>query len=280
MGTELILAALLALILGAGAGFFLRNSQANKELAVRQEKGDEIISKAKKDASDIKYKARKEAKDIIKEERQALDRELSDKTNNIKKQEKELDKKEIILGQKIEAKEKDVQRLKEKEKDLENLRNSATSELERYRKSQVEISEKLAVVASMTREEAKKELIDAMENEAKLDASKSIRKIEEEAKEEAEKKAKRVVGIAIQRFAGEYVAERTISSVQLPSDDVKGRLIGREGRNIRAFEQICGVDLIIDDTPEIVVISSFNVCLLYTSPSPRDQRGSRMPSSA
>ena len=94
----------------------------------------------------------------------------------------------------------------------------------------------------MTRDEAKKELMDAMENEAKLDASKTIRKIEEEAKEDAEKKAKRVVGIAIQRFAGEYVAEQTISSVQLPSDDVKGRLIGREGRNIRAFEQICGVE--------------------------------------
>ena len=259
MSTELILASLLTLIVGLGIGFVIRNMQAQKELAVRESKGDEIIARAKKDASDIKYKARKDAKDVIKEERQNLEKELNDKTSNLKRQEKELDKKEIILEQKIEAKENDVKRLQIKETELENLKNSATAELERYRSSQVEISEKLAVVAGMTRDEAKKELIDAMENEAKLDASKSIRRIEEEAKEDAEKKAKRVVGIAIQRFAGEYVAEQTISSVQLPSDDVKGRLIGREGRNIRAFEQICGVDLIIDDTPEIVVISSFNV---------------------
>src|SRR5690606_14903919 len=107
--------------------------------------------------------------------------------------------------------------------------------------------------------EAKAELIKAFEDEAKVDAAQRIRRIEEEANEEAEKRAKRVLSIALQRFAGEYVAEQTISSVELPSDEIKGRLIGREGRNIRAFEQICGVDLIIDDTPGMVVISSFNV---------------------
>jgi ribonuclease Y len=111
----------------------------------------------------------------------------------------------------------------------------------------------------MSKEEVKKELVDIFTEEAKVDAAQLIRKIEEEAQEEAEKRAKRIVGIAIQRFAGEYVAEQTIGTVELPNDEIKGRLIGREGRNIRAFEQICGVDLVIDDTPGLVVISSFNV---------------------
>ena len=124
---------------------------------------------------------------------------------------------------------------------------------------QTEFNDKLAQVAQMTKEEAKVELTRAMEEEARVDFGKILRSLEEETKEEAEAKSKRIVGIAIQRFAGEYVGEKTIGSVELPSDDVKGRLIGREGRNIRAFEQICGVDLIIDDTPEVVVISSFNV---------------------
>ena len=120
---------------------------------------------------------------------------------------------------------------------------------------QNEFNDRLAQVSQMTKEEAKQELLRAMEEEARVDFGKILRRIEEETKEEAEAKSKRIVGIAIQRFAGEYVGEKTIGSVELPSDDVKGRLIGREGRNIRAFEQICGVDLIIDDTPEVVVIS-------------------------
>ncbi len=111
----------------------------------------------------------------------------------------------------------------------------------------------------MTREEAKGLLMKEMEEAAKVDFAKELRRIEEEAREDSEKASKRIIGIAIQRFAGEYVAEKAITAVELPSDDIKGRLIGREGRNIRAFEQICGVDLIIDDTPEVVVISSFNV---------------------
>ena len=111
----------------------------------------------------------------------------------------------------------------------------------------------------MSKDHIKEELINIYTQEAKVDASKEIKRIEEDTKEQSEKLAKKVISTAIQRFAGEYVAEQTISSVALPGDDIKGRLIGREGRNIRAFEQICGVDLIIDDTPGMVVISCFNV---------------------
>ncbi|WP_417335259.1 ribonuclease Y [Halobacteriovorax marinus] len=259
MGIEVILASILFLIVGAGAGFFVRNSQAMKELNERKSKGDEIIEEAKEKAKDLAYKARKEAKEIAKEEKQNLDREISQRTKEIKDQEKEIAQKEAKLDSKLEEATKEKARLADKEADLEKAKRSADEERGRFKAKQEEIVVKLTEVAKLTQEQAKEELISLMEEDAKVDFSKRLVRLEEEAKEEAEERAKRIVGIAIQRFAGEHVAEKTISTVELPSDDVKGRLIGREGRNIRAFEQICGVDLIIDDTPEVVVISSFNV---------------------
>jgi ribonuclease Y len=254
-----IVIGLVCLAAGLGIGFAVKNMKAQKELNERQKKGDEIIEKAKEAANDIKYKARKEAKDVVREERQQFEGEIKKREQEIKAQEKEVTSKEAKLEAKIEDLQQDQQKLKEKEEQLKDLSKRAENEAEKFKARQLEISERLTQVASMTREEAKQELMRVMEEEAKVDFSKELRRIEEETKEEAEAKAKRIVGIAIQRFAGEYVAERTISTVDLPSDDVKGRLIGREGRNIRAFEQICGVDLIIDDTPEVVVVSSFNV---------------------
>lgn len=259
MGIEVILAAVLFLIVGAGAGFFVRNAQATKELNERKSKGDEIIEEAKEKAKDLAYKARKEAKEISREEKQNLDKEIHQRTKEIKDQEKEIAQKEAKLDTKLEESEKEKARLADKEAEVEKARRAADEEKGRFKAKQEEIVVKLTEVAKLTEDQAKEELISLMEEDAKVDFSKRLVRLEEEAKEEAEERAKRIVGIAIQRFAGEHVAEKTISTVELPSDDVKGRLIGREGRNIRAFEQICGVDLIIDDTPEVVVISSFNV---------------------
>jgi ribonuclease Y len=259
MTTTLILSVALAVILGIGLGFLVRHIFALNELKARQGKADEIIEKAKNSANDIKYKARKEAKEIVSEEREGFDKEMKRRENDFKSQERQLQKKELSLDQKIEDHDQEILKLKNKEDELDNRKKKIDGEIERYREKQSEIAERLSQVANMTRDEAKQELMGRMEEEAKVDFAKRLRQIEEDANEEAEKRSKRIVGIAIQRFAGEYVAEKTITSVELPSDDIKGRLIGREGRNIRAFEQICGVDLIIDDTPEIAVISSFNV---------------------
>ncbi len=256
---ELVLVAILCSVVGSAIGFFVKHQQAQKALVSRQKSGDEIIEKAKQDAQDIKYRARKEAKEIAKEEREEVENFIKNRQNDVKNQEREMVKKETQLDKKLEDVERDVQRLKNKEHDLEESKSRLDRETTTYRQKQVEIADKLSQVASMTKEEAKQFLMKQMEESAKLDFAKDLRRIEEEVKEEAEERCKRVIGIAIQRFAGEYVAEKTISAVELPSDDVKGRLIGREGRNIRAFEQICGVDLIIDDTPEVVVVSSFNV---------------------
>ncbi len=259
MDMTVILASVLFLILGMGAGFFVRHLMATKELKERQGKGDEIIEKAKKDASDIKYKARKEAKEIIKEEREIFDKEIRKRENDIKSQEKGVLAKEARLDTKLEERDRELQKLKEKEQSLDEAKGRVEVEIARYKERQNEIATRLSEIAGMTREEAKQELMGRMEEEAKVDFARELKRLEEEHQQDAEKNAKKVIGTAIQRFAGEYVADRTITSVDLPSDDVKGRLIGREGRNIRAFEHICGVDLIIDDTPEMVVISSFNV---------------------
>ncbi len=253
------LAAVIFAIIGAVAGFVVKNNQVKKDVAEKEAKGNDIVEKAKKYADEIKYKSRQEAKEISREEKERSDREIANRTNEIKNQEREIVKKEATLDRKIEEHEKEVKVLKEKEIEFEVARKLHEEESLRMKNKQNEFNDRLSQVAQMTKEEAKNELLRAMEEEARVDFGKTLRRLEEETREEAEAKSKRIVGIAIQRFAGEYVGEKTIGSVELPSDDVKGRLIGREGRNIRAFEQICGVDLIIDDTPEVVVISSFNV---------------------
>ena len=259
MDMTVILASILFLILGAGLGFFIRNKQAQADLAEREKHGDQVIEKAKESANEIKYKARKEAKEIIKEEREQFENELRNREKEFKAQERELTQKEAKLDTRLEQNKEKSELLDRKQAEVDSLKQRVEKEIEKYKERQHEVSAKLSEVASMTEEQAKQELLKAMEEEARVDFAKMAKRIEEETKENAENEAKKVVGVAIQRFAGEYVAEKTISTVDLPSDDVKGRLIGREGRNIRAFEQICGVDLIIDDTPEVVVISSFNV---------------------
>lgn len=259
MDITAIIGVILAFISGAGIIYFIFNRKAAQEKAEKIQKGDEIIEKAKKDANEIKYNARKESKEIISEAKEEIEKESQKKANEFKNIEKELTRKEASLEAKIEERDLRLKELKEKEEKLEELKTTTTRELERYKLKQADLADKLSEIAGLTKEEAKNILMENMQEQAKVEFAKDLRRLEEEAKEDAEKKSKRIIGIAIQRFAGEYVGEKTISSVELPSDDIKGRLIGREGRNIRAFEQICGVDLIIDDTPEVVVISSFNV---------------------
>lgn len=259
MDMTAILASVLFLIVGVIAGYFVRNMAAVKELKEREAKGDEIINKAKESANDIKYKARKEAKELAKEEKEQHENEMRKREKEVKDQEKEMSSRESKLETMKEENKRENDRLRSKEDEVKRGLERVETEVTKYKERQNELSSKLSEVANMTQDQAKQELIKNMEEAARVDFAKVARRIEEEAKEDAEAKAKRIVGISIQRFAGEYVAEKTISTVDLPSDDVKGRLIGREGRNIRAFEQICGVDLIIDDTPEVVVVSSFNV---------------------
>lgn len=259
MDTSGILVGVLCLIVGAALSFIVLSAGQKKAKKAAENEAEDIVKKAKDRAQDIKKTAKQDAKQIVREEREELEKEFDRRHQSLGDQERNLAKKELVLDQKIESKDQELTKLKQREEDLQKRIHVTEEEEKKYRARQEEITEKLTQVAGMTREEAKTELIRAYEEEAKVDAAQRIRRIEEEANEEADKRAKRVLSIALQRFAGEYVAEQTISSVELPGDEIKGRLIGREGRNIRAFEQICGVDLIIDDTPGMVVISSFNV---------------------
>jgi ribonuclease Y len=250
-------------LIGAIAGalvvflvLFVKKSVSSK---AEQLASESLIKKAQIEAEELRKKAQQDAKQIVREERQILENEFEKKKKHLTDFERGLTKKELTLEQKLEQAQKDAEKIKAKEQDLDGRVQKLDGEIKKNSEIQEELAQKLTQVAGLTKEQAKLELVATIEEEARVDSAKKVKRIEEEASEEAEKRAKRIVGIAIQRFAGEYVAEQTISSVEIPDDAVKGRLIGREGRNIRAFEQICGVDLIIDDTPGIVTISSFNV---------------------
>jgi ribonuclease Y len=175
---------------------------------------------------------------------QKMEKRLSQKEENLAKKVNLLDQKDISVAKREKALEPQEKRVKEME--------------EKYISALAEQKNLLEKISGMTSSEAKKLLMQNIENEAKLDSARTIRRIEEETKENADKISRNIIAMAIQRYSADYVAEKTVSLVNLPNDEMKGRIIGREGRNIRAIEQLTGVDLIIDDTPEAILISSFD----------------------
>lgn len=254
-----IVMAIAGVVVGAIIAYFLVSIKNASALKSKENSAQDILKKAQAEAEELKKKAEERAKQIVRDERNQLEADMEKKKKHLTDFERGLTKKEVALEQKTELAVKDAERVKAKETEIETRVQKLDLELKKNHEIHEELANKLTQVAGLTKDQAKTELIAQVEEEAMLDAAKKVKRIEEEANEEAEKRSKRIVGIAIQRFAGEYVAEQTISSVEISDDGVKGRLIGREGRNIRAFEQICGVDLIIDDTPGVVTISSFNV---------------------
>lgn len=220
--------------------------------------GEKVLEEAKAKAQSIRKEAEVQGKEEALQARSKLEKETREQRRELSELEKKLTGQEVDLEKKlarVESRSKELDRrdgtVREKQKQVEATQSELDERLNAARAA-------LESAAGMTRDEAKKALVEEMASEARLEAGRRVRQIEEEAKAEAERKAKKVVAVAIERLAGEWVAERTISIVHLPSDDMKGRLIGREGRNIRAIEAATGVDLIIDDTPETVVISCHN----------------------
>ncbi len=254
--------ALLLMLAASGVGFFignlLRKKLSESMVSKAEDAAARILEDAKRQAETLLKEASLQAKDAVYQAKAEFERESKDKRRDLQALEKRIQQKEENLDKKVLIFDQRDADLFKKEQNLnsrEQAINQKDEKLDHLIEEQRRILEK---ISGLTSEEAKRVLMENLENEAKLDAAKRIKAIEEEARETADKKSKEILSLAIQRYAGEYVAEKTVSVVALPSDEMKGRIIGREGRNIRALEAATGIDLIIDDTPEAVILSGFN----------------------
>lgn len=256
-----VIGTLLGAIVGVLAVLLLgraRRGRTERSEAAAYETAARIVEEARKEGETLRREAELRAKDLVIQGKAEAEREAREQRREVTSLEKRLVQKEETIDRKLESvtqREAEVtQRLeagRRQEAELQSRRAEVDKVLDQVR-------EKLEQTAGLTREEAKRSLVEQMAEEARGEAAKHIRQIETEAREEADRRAKKIVSIAIERLSGEFVAERTVSVVALPNDEMKGRIIGREGRNIRAIEAATGVDLIIDDTPEAVVVSCHN----------------------
>ena len=251
----LIVGIVVALLAGALIGFALgvkwRKQVAEKEISSAEEEAKRIINESIKSAESKKREALVEAKEEILKARNDFERDQKERRADLQKQERRLQQKEETLDRKTENMEKKEEVLQTKLTELE----AAREEVATVKKSQMEVLER---ISGFTTEEAKAYLINQLETEVTHESAMKIREIEAQFKEEADTKAKEILSLAIQRCAADHVAEATVSVVPLPNDEMKGRIIGREGRNIRTLETMTGVDLIIDDTPEAITVSCFD----------------------
>jgi ribonuclease Y len=253
-----IISILLGLFVGAVVGYFIRKSIAEAKIAGARGAADQILDDAKREADSLKKEALLEAKDEIHKLRTEAEREVRDRRNELQKQENRLLQREENLDRKDETLNK-REILLEKKDDSLNQRQQHIEEMESKVDELVQLQQaELERISSLNREEAKSIILERTEKELAFDLAVMIKENETRIKEESDKKAKEILSLAIQRCAADHVAETTVSVVNLPNDEMKGRIIGREGRNIRTLETLTGIDLIIDDTPEAVILSGFD----------------------
>ncbi|MBE6651496.1 MAG: ribonuclease Y [Ruminococcaceae bacterium] len=246
-----VVAAVLTLIIGSFLGFFYRKKIAEAKIGSAEEEAVKIVEDARKEAERLKKEALVESKEEILRNKAEADREIKERRNEVFKLEKRAIQKEENLDKKMENLEKKEETLNKNIKENQDLKE----EIEAIKEKQLKVLEEYA---GLTSEEAKAYLVEKIESEAKHEAALRLADIEQNLKDEADEKAKNIVSLAIQRCASNQVSEVAVSVVPLPNDDMKGRIIGREGRNIRTIETLTGVDLIIDDTPEAITMSSFD----------------------
>lgn len=243
----ILLSSVVALLVGAAVGYYVRQYMVGADLKLAQTSAEKLLAEANAKKNEILLDAKDEALKI----RQAAEAEHRERRAELQRQERRIQQKDENLDRRLESVERRERSLANKEKELEAVR----CEVEEVRARQFQELER---ISGLTREVARAEILKAVEEEVKADAARRVREIENQAREEAERRARKIITLAVQRCATDQVAETTVSVVPLPSDEMKGRIIGREGRNIRALESATGVDLIIDDTPDAVTLSGFD----------------------
>ena len=256
--TTAVIAAVVALVAGFVAGYLAYHAREKARAGDARTEAERILAVARQEAEALKRDAAIEAKELAFKARGDLEREIKNRRAELQKKEEALLAREERADAKaaqLAAKEEELTR---KEKALAGREQAAEAAARRAEEMVQEARARLERLAGMSAEQAREQVIAQVIDEAKQAAAAEIKRIEDETREEADRRAKNIIATAIQRYAGEYVAERTVAVVELPSDDMKGRIIGREGRNIRALEAATGIDLIIDDTPEAVIISCFH----------------------
>ncbi len=259
MDTMVMIILMLGILLGgsAAAYFVIKKKVALENLNLEQER-KRVMEEASRKAETLLKEAKLEARSRLLEMKSDFDAETEETRRELKKEERRLAKKSEKLDRVEDRLSKREQEVTRNEANSKKKLEAASQKEAQYKHLLEETKKELEKVSGLTLEQAKELLLKAMEDEAKHEGAKLIKKITTEARERADKEAKKIISTAVQRYAGDYVAERTVSVVHLPGDEMKGRIIGREGRNIRALEAATGIDLIIDDTPEAVILSGFN----------------------
>ena len=255
MGIETIIVGIIAAAIGAGIGVWWgRDSLLKKQ----QEEGQSAIVKASNEAKTILENSNNKAASILLEGERKVKEQMDEADGKITRRRREMDDEDERIQRRRNELDNQLERIEQREQQLNKCQSRLDRKENELKQFEDEKVEKLQVIAQMTVEEARQELLDAIELDARNDMARIIRQVESEARETANDKARDVIALAVQRLASEHVSEIAVSIVPLPSDDMKGRIIGRNGRNIRSFELATGVDVVVDDTPEAVTISSFD----------------------
>ena len=244
---EIIIIAVAALALGIAAGYWYYRRQSQQKVKSAENLAQEVISEAEAKSKALELQAKEESIRL----RSDAEKEILRKRQEIERLEERVQKRQENLDHRFENIEKRERTLNKRQ----SLIDKRANEIEKLNEERVAELER---VSSMSRDEAKQSLLQAVENDARQDMARVLRQVDAEIKEEADRKARKVIALAIQRIASEQVSETTVSSVPLPSDEMKGRIIGRQGRNIRAFENATGIDVIVDDTPEAIILTGFD----------------------
>ena len=242
---------LISLAIGIGLGMFLRKRIAESKIQGAEQEAKRLVDLAKVEAENMKKEEIIKAKEEIMQSRNELDKEIKERRSEVQKQESRMIQKEENLERRTEN-------LEKKEKDLEHEYQSLEVQKNETKELYDKQVNELQRIAGLSKDDAKQMLLNEMEKEISTEKAKLIRDFEQKSKEESNKKAQEIISYAVQKCAADHTSETTVSIVNLPNDDMKGRIIGREGRNIKALETLTGIDLIIDDTPEAVILSGFD----------------------